>query len=129
VPVVDALLDTSVLVDLWRKHPPALSWAEAQRELVIGVHVLVGMELVEGVRNSRELAHLDRLLADYDVVFLTPSDCVWASEQHRRLRLGHGVGVLDALIASSAVRLNVPLYTLNLKHFQSLPDVKAIRPY
>ncbi len=126
---MDALLDTSVLVDLWRRHPAALSWAEAQRELAIGIHVLVAMELVEGARDNQELAHLERLLASYEVVFLIPSDCAWAFEQHRRLRLSHGVGVLDALIASSAVRLNVPLYTLNLKHFQSLPDVKAIRPY
>jgi predicted nucleic acid-binding protein len=118
---MDALLDTSVLIDLWRKHPPALSWAEAQRELVVGIHILVAMELVEGVRNNQELAHLDRLLAGYEVEYLAPSDCAWASEQHRRLRLSHGVGLLDALIASSAVRLSVPLYTLNLKHFQPLP--------
>jgi predicted nucleic acid-binding protein len=69
----------------------------------VDVHVLVGMELVEGVRDNRELAELNRLLTDYEVVLLTPSDCAWASEQHRRLRLSHGVGVLDALIASSAV--------------------------
>jgi hypothetical protein len=126
---VDAVLDTSVLVDLWRKHPPALSWAAAHRDLTVGIHVLAGMELVEGVRDRQELEHLNRLLAGYEVVYLTPSDCVWASELHRRLRLSHGVGLLDALIASSAVRLNIPLYTLNLKHFQPLPDMRAIRPY
>ncbi len=126
---VDALLDTSVVVDLWRRHPPALSWAEAHREFVIGIHVLVAIELVDGVRGSEELVHIDRLLVGYEVVYLTPSDCAWASEQHRRLRLSHGVGVIDALIASSAVRLDTPLYTLNLKHFQPLPDVKAVRPY
>jgi predicted nucleic acid-binding protein len=126
---MDALLDTSVLVDLWRRHPAALSWAETQRELVIGIHVVVGMELVEGVRDNQELAYLDRLLAGYEVVYLTQSDCAWAREQHRRLRLSHGVGLLDVFIASSAVRLDIPLYTLNLKHFQPLPEVKAIRPY
>lgn len=126
---MDALLDTSVLVDLWRRHPPALAWAEAQRQLVVGIHVLVAMELVEGVRDSRELALLEGLLAGYEVVYLTPADCMWASEQHRRLHLSHGVGVMDALIASSAIRLDVPLYTLNLKHFQLLPGVRAIRPY
>lgn len=126
---MDALLDTSVLVDLWRKQPSAIAWATAHRNLSIGIHVLVEMELVEGVRNNQELAQLSRLLIDYEIVFLTPSDCAWASEQHRQLRLSHGVGLLDALIASGAVRLNVPLYTLNLKHFQPLPGVKATRPY
>lgn len=87
------------------------------------------MELVEGVRDNQELAHLNRLLADYETVLLTPADCVWASEQHRKFRLSHSVGMIDALIASSAVRLRIPIYTLNLKHFKSLPGVNAIRPY
>lgn len=126
---MDALLDTSILVDLWRKQPQALSWASSQREIVIGIHVLVGMELIEGARDKSELEHLNRLLASYEVAYLTPSDCAWASEQHRRFWLSHNVGLLDALIASSTARLNIPLYTLNLKHFQPLPDVKAIRPY
>jgi predicted nucleic acid-binding protein len=126
---VEALLDTSILVDLLRNHPPALLWARTQQPLVIGIHVLVSMELVEGVRDKQELAHVNRLLGGYEVVFLTPSDCAWASDQHRRLRLSHGVGMLDALIASGAVRLGIPLYTLNLKHFQTLPDVKALSPY
>jgi predicted nucleic acid-binding protein len=126
---VDALLDTSVLVDLWREHPPAMTWAAAHRDLAIGIHVLVEMELVEGARNNQELAQLRHLLNDYEVVFLTPADCAWASAQHRQFRLSHGVGLLDALIASSAVRLNVPLYTLNLKHFQPLPGVIATSPY
>jgi len=37
--------------------------------------------------------------------------------------------MIDALIAAPAARLSVPLYTLNLKHFQALPDVEALRPY
>lgn len=126
---MDAMLDTSILVDLWRKHPPAISWANTQQQLTLGIHVLVGMELVEGVRNNQELAHLDRLLASYEIVYLTPSDCAWASEQHRQLRLSYGIGVLDVLIASSAMRLKTPLYTLNIKHFKPLPDVKVICPY
>lgn|SRR5574341_42866 len=126
---VDALIDTSVLVDLSRGDPKAREWAAGQGERVLGLHVLVSMELAEGVRDKEELARVDRMLARYELVYLTPSDCIWAVGQHRRFRLSHGVGLLDALIASSAVRLNIPLYTLNLKHFQPLPDVKVLRPY
>ena len=42
--------------------------------------------------------------------------------------------VIDAILDTSilidlAVRLAVPLYTTNLKHFQPLPSVDAKKPY
>jgi predicted nucleic acid-binding protein len=41
----------------------------------------------------------------------------------------HGVQFADVMIASVAVRLNVPLYTLNIKHYSPLPDVDERKPY
>lgn len=43
------------------------------------------------------------------------------------LRLSHGVGFLDSLVAATSHDL--PIATLNLKHFEPLPDVRARRPY
>jgi len=43
--------------------------------------------------------------------------------------LRHNIQLQDALIASVAVRLAVPLHTANLKHFQPLPAVDAKKPY
>jgi hypothetical protein len=126
---IDGLVDTSVLVDLSRGKPQARQWAAQQGERVLGLHMLVSMELAEGVRDKEELARLDRMLERYALVILTPSDCLWAVEQHRKFWLSHNAGLLDTLIAATAVRLDVPLYTLNLKHFQPLPNVKAIHPY
>ena len=34
-----------------------------------------------------------------------------------------------SLIAAAAVRLHIPVATLNDKHFRSIPSVKVIRPY
>jgi len=43
--------------------------------------------------------------------------------------LSHGIHLQDVMIASVAVRLDVPLYTLNLKHYEPLPGLRAVRPY
>jgi hypothetical protein len=37
--------------------------------------------------------------------------------------------VIDCLIAAPSHRLNVPLYTMNLKHFTPLLGALAVRPY
>jgi predicted nucleic acid-binding protein len=43
--------------------------------------------------------------------------------------LSHGVGIMDCLIASVSYRLQVPLYTRNLKHFTPLLGALAQTPY
>ncbi len=41
----------------------------------------------------------------------------------------YGVGFLDCLIAATAYEKNVPIATLNDKHFKQLTDITIIRPY
>ncbi len=49
--------------------------------------------------------------------------------QTARFHLSHGIQLQDTMIASVAARLAVRLYTTNLRHFQVLPSVEALRPY
>lgn len=49
--------------------------------------------------------------------------------QFGRFYLSHGVEMTDVMIASVAVRLSVPLYTLNIRHYAPLPDVDEHKPY
>jgi predicted nucleic acid-binding protein len=57
------------------------------------------------------------------------ADQDWAMEQMERYRLSHGVGVNDCLIASVAYRLQVPLYTHNLKDMTPMLGKLAVKPY
>jgi predicted nucleic acid-binding protein len=76
---VNGILDTAVLVDVLRAHPPALLWLEKQRAL--------------------------------------------------RFKLSHNIDIIDCLIASTAGRLSLPLFTRNLKHFVPLIGPLAHAPY
>ena len=51
-------------------------------------------------------------------------------QQMERYRLSHGVGINDSLIAAVSYRLQVPLYTHNLKHMRVLlGDTLPQKPY
>jgi hypothetical protein len=126
---IQALLDTSVLVDLWRGSPAAVRWLQGQRTTVFGLPVLVCMEVVDGARDARERQQAIKLLRPYPVVHLIAADSAWAHEQHAQFKLSHNVGIIDALIGSAAARLAVPIYTLNTRHFTPLPSVTSYRPY
>jgi predicted nucleic acid-binding protein len=125
---IDALLDTSMMVDLLCMRVEALTWWQTQAETVFGVPVLVHMELIDGTANAVERRHLKNLLLAYPAIHITLEDSAWAQQQHALHKLSD-VGLINALIAAPARRLGVPVYTLNPEHFSPLPDVEAIKPY
>lgn len=122
------LLDTVVIVDLLRGHPPAVSWLKEQSE-PLGVSPVVWLEAIEGAASRLDQEKAVRLLSRFGRIEVAPSDFDWAIRESLTLRLSHNVDVMDCLIAASAKRLLLPLFTRNLKHFRPLIGPLAVRPY
>jgi predicted nucleic acid-binding protein len=125
--VVIGLLDTAVLVDFLRAYPPAGDWLHRQAHL--GVSPIVWLELIEGVEDKRDQARALQLLQLFERVDILPVDFDWAIQQALRFRLSHNIDMMDCLIASTAYRLNIPIFTSNLKHFRPLLGDLVQKPY
>jgi predicted nucleic acid-binding protein len=125
--MVRAFIDTSVLVDVLRQRPFAIEWFEFQAGLA--VTPFVQMELVAGAQNKIEQARALRLIANLQMIFPAQLDLEWAMQQQTMYVLSHNVGMNDCLIASASHRLQLPLYTTNLKHFAPLLGSLADKPY
>jgi predicted nucleic acid-binding protein len=127
--VVDALLDTSIVVDVLRNHPPALAWFEAN-DLRLGTTKFVWLEIMEGSISKAKQKIAIRLLNRFEVVPIDLSDIDWALQSlTMHILANSGLDMKDALIASTSQRLQVPLYTHNLKHMQTLLGDLAQKPY
>lgn len=127
--VTDAILDTSILVDLLRGFPPAKDWFAGLGRRRVAVTPVVWMETVQGATDREKRAQAIRFLRQFHVEHPTEDDNRWAMRQTARFHLSHGIQLQDTMIASVAARLAVRLYTTNLRHFQVLPSVEALRPY
>jgi predicted nucleic acid-binding protein len=127
--VTDAILDTSILIDLLRAFPPATSWFAGLGRQRLAITPVVWMETVQGATDRVKRAQAIRFLRRFHIEHPTEDDNRWAMRQTARFHLSHGIQLQDAMIASVAARLGVPLYTTNLKHFQPLPAVDASKPY
>lgn len=125
--MVNALLDTSILIDLLRRFPPALTWFSPQRDLASSS--IVWLELIQGAGNSLAQQKALQLLQQVQRIEITDDDMEWAIKQLIQFKLSHTVGGIDCLIAASSYRLQVPLYTMNLKHFTPLLGSLAQKPY
>ncbi len=122
-------LDTNMLIDLLRNHPPAVAWKNAQGTVILGITPVVWMEVIQGALDGQAQLKAAKFLKQFGMVYLTQSDMDWAMQQLRAYQLSHNVGMMDCLIAAPAHRLQLPLYTRNLKHFTPLLGKLAQRPY
>lgn len=72
---------------------------------------------------------MQRQLAAYGVVWLSPSDCDRALDVFVTYHLSHNAGLLDALIGQTAIALDVPLCTFNQRHYAYIPGMRTAEPY
>lgn len=122
------LLDTDVLVDIRRGFTPAEQWYMSLVERP-GVPGFVAMELVAGCRDKRELQRLQTFLFGLPIIWPSEADCQRGLEHLRDYKLSHSLGLIDALIAVTAIGQGATLCTFNTKHFAAIPGLVIEQPY
>jgi predicted nucleic acid-binding protein len=123
------LLDTDVLIDLLRQHPPAVLWLNSLGDEEVGLPGFVVMELLQGCTNKSQQHTVEKTLASFEVVWPHPNTCDDALHTFARFHLSHGIGLLDAVIGQTAQALNLPLVTHNQKHYAAFSDLVTVQPY
>ncbi|PKO23391.1 MAG: VapC toxin family PIN domain ribonuclease [Chloroflexi bacterium HGW-Chloroflexi-1] len=123
------LVDTDVLVDVLRKHPPALTWLAALGSETLGMSGLVAMELLQGCRNRAEQRQVEKLWRPYHLYWPSQADCLRAYDDFAGHHLSHDPGIPDAVIAETAVGLGVKLATFNEGHYRSVAYLRLTQPY
>jgi len=123
------LLDTDVMVDIMRRYRPALVWLDSLGSDMIGIPGLVAMELLQGCRDRDEQRRVENLLRSYTFYWPGKTDCARAYDDFAAYYLGHSIGILDALIAETAVGLGVQLVTFNEKHYRVVSELQMLQPY
>ncbi len=120
------LLDSCIVIDVLRRHSGALDYIRGLPSLPIVSAVTVA-ELYTGVRPREELLLKMTLQHASQVVDITYDIGREAGRYLQSYQKSHGTGLADALIAATANVLNIPLVTLNRRHFPMVEDI--IVPY
>lgn len=126
--MIIGFIDSTVLIHLLRKNLTAKNWLNAQKGLAITP--IVWLEIIYGARGKQGQVETLQILSGFDMIYLTQADQTWAMQQMRTYRLSHGVEINDCLIASVCHRLQVPLYTHNIKDMTRILDPGlVVKPY
>jgi predicted nucleic acid-binding protein len=127
--VDELLLDSTIVIDLTKAVPGAVTFARSGAESRLLIHVVVEAEVLAGAANKRDLRGIADALREFRRVRPTDSDFDHCIAFVRRHSLAHGIGWQDCLIAATALRTGLPVVTLNDKHFRAIRGVRVIRPY
>lgn len=123
------LVDTDILIDFSRNIPTAVSRIKTEeKKAKLSISVITNMELIIGCRNKIELQKLNKFISRFYVLDINELISRKALELLSNYRLSHGLLIPDALIASSAIILNIPLLTKNQSDYRFIPEVKLL-PY
>lgn len=124
------LIDSDIVVDFVRGSEASHRWLESiGRDESLAVSGFSAMELVQGCRTTQELRRVQAILSRYSLLWPTPEECDLAFELFARYRLSHGAGLLDTLIAQTAISRGLVLHTFNRRHFVFLPELEIVSPY
>ena len=121
------MIDTDVLIWYMRGNSKANKVIEKLNGFFISV--ITYMELVQGMRNKRELTLLRSALRKWNAKVLYINEDISAKamflvEQHY---LRNSLVVADALIASTAISNGVILLTGNTKHYKIIKNIELER--
>lgn len=124
------VIDTDVLIWYLRGNEKAYKVIENSNNFFVSV--VTYMELVQGMRNKKELNNLRQALRAWNAQILYISEeisakAMFSVEQHF---LSHSIQLADALIGATAIAYGLPLLTGNDKHYRIMKDIqiKRFRP-
>ena len=110
------LVDTDILIDVGRNIDVAIErikFEETESQLLVSS--ITYMDLIVGCLNKSELVMLDNFLERYNIVHISEMISEKAMQLLKIYRLSHGLLIPDAIIAATALNLNIPFLLKNLK--------------
>jgi predicted nucleic acid-binding protein len=123
------IVDSTVIIHLYRKNSNAHVWL-AQQTQKLSVTTITWLEIMRGAPNKQAQQTCKALLDQFELLYLSNIDQDWAMNQIRQYRFSRGVDVNDCLIASLSHRLQIPIFTHNVKDMlKILPNSLVIQPY
>lgn len=124
------LIDTDVLIWYLKGNEKAYQLIENTNNFYISV--VTYMELVQGMRDKKELNNLRKGLHAWNAQIIYISEEISAKamfyvEQHF---LSHSMQLADALIGATAMVYGIPVLTENNKHYKAITNIqiKKFRP-
>ncbi|MBF0229403.1 MAG: type II toxin-antitoxin system VapC family toxin [Desulfamplus sp.] len=122
------LCDTDILIEFYKNNALIIRELKHIGQINMSVSAITQAELYFGALDKRELKKIDKHLTTISRFALDNAISECFLLLMKTYSLSHKIGLPDALIAATALVHGASLYTLNIKHFQFIPQLKLHKP-
>jgi len=122
------LCDTNILIEFYKNNTDVTDTLREIGFSDLAISTITIGELYFGARDRRELLKLKKHLANLHQISVdeeTSSLTLYLLETYA---LSHRLSLPDAIIAATALRHDLNLYTLNLKDFRFIDGLSLYKP-
>lgn len=117
------LCDTNILIEFLKNNQIIVNNLRKIGTTQIAISHVSAAELYFGAFNKKELEYLRSYLQLIQLVPITTAISNRFLQLMETYSLSHRISIPDALIAATAIELDIYLYTLNKKDFKFIKDL------
>ncbi len=118
------IVDTNILIEILKGDQKTIQAVEHFDRLYISA--VTAMEIYFRALNKQELIKLKKFISLFNVIAINENISNIATNLIYRYAKSHNLDIPDALIASTSIDTNTPLFTYNKKDFKFIIDIELI---
>ena len=122
------LCDSNVIIDCINNKQKAIDDIRSISGS-IAISVITEFEIIAGAKDLVMQKRFEKLLNHYIIISLDCNISFLAINLYKKYKLSHGLDMPDSLIAATAIELDYPLFTYNLKDFRFIPGLQLYTPH
>ena len=118
------ICDTNIFIEVYRNNPEIENKLNNAGIDNLAISDVTKAELIIGAKNKIELDVIRKHLKTLFTFHVNSGISEMAIDLIDKYCLSHKLLLPDALIAATAIHYNMELFTLNLKDFKFIPNIK-----
>ncbi|OGM33000.1 hypothetical protein A2803_02490 [Candidatus Woesebacteria bacterium RIFCSPHIGHO2_01_FULL_44_21] len=117
------IIDTSVLINAQKGNKDTLVSFDKYKDQAL-ISRMTAYELIYGSINKKEKELNKEFLGSLDIIEINEMISNYAYTILDKYGLATRFGIIDAVIAATAIINKYPLWTLNIKHFSKIKELE-----
>ena len=121
------LIDTNILIEIYKNNISIVEEVKKIGQGNISISDITCAELYFGARNKKEHQTIAKDLKKLQTIHIQAEISDKAVKLVEKYAMSHKLSIPDALIAATAICHNITLYTLNVKDFIYIENIKLYK--